>query len=180
MPPEVPAFRSASPEGMEEFASAKEAKLKGKDRKSSLAFKEPAEKSEEPEKERQMIGRADQVYELQACFVIESANGTANFQMEQVRDPSVIAEFWLLMRYTFRQKRRFEYYQMKPSKARKYKFTKYVILVRRKISGKGMPTGVEELDIRGPLLQQALAEIHSDTEEVSFDEDPPQVVHYFP
>ena len=67
---------------------------------------------------------------------------------------------------------------MKPSKARKYKFTKYVILVRRKISGKGMPTGVEELDIRGPLLQQALADIHSDTEEVSFDEDPPQVAHY--
>ena len=63
MPPEVPAFRSASPERMEEFASAEEAKLKGKDRKSSLAFKEPAEKPEEPDKERQMIGRADQVYE---------------------------------------------------------------------------------------------------------------------
>ena len=65
MPLKVTAFRSASPEGMEDFISAEEAKMKGKDRKSSLAFKEPAEKPEEPEKERQMIGRADQVYELQ-------------------------------------------------------------------------------------------------------------------
>ena len=64
MPPEVPAFRSASPEGMEEFHPAEKANMKGKDRKSSLAFKDPAEKPEEPEKERQMIGRADQVYEL--------------------------------------------------------------------------------------------------------------------
>lgn len=76
MPPEVLAFRSASPEGMEEVRPAEEAKLKGKDRKNSLAFKEPAEKPEEPEKERQMIGRADQVYELQAYFVIDSTDGT--------------------------------------------------------------------------------------------------------
>lgn len=92
MPPEILAFRSASPEGMEEVHSTEEAKLKGKDRKNSLAFKEPAEKPEEPEKERQMIGRADQVYELQACFVIESADGTVKIQMEQVRNPSVISE----------------------------------------------------------------------------------------
>lgn len=98
--------------------------------------------------------------------------------MEQVRNPSVISESWLLTGYNVRQKRCFEYFQTKHSRARKYKFTKYVILVRRKISSKGMPTGVEELDIRGPLLQQALADIHSDTEEVSFDEDPPQVAHY--
>lgn len=76
MPPEVLAFRSASPEGMGEVHSAEEAKLEGKDRKNSLAFNEPAEKPEGPEKERQMIGRADQVYELQACFVIESTDRT--------------------------------------------------------------------------------------------------------
>ena len=82
MPPEIPEFRSASPEGMEEFTSVEEAKSKGKDRESSLTFKELAERPEEPEKERQMIGRADQVYGLQAFFVIESANGTDKFQME--------------------------------------------------------------------------------------------------
>lgn len=76
MPPELLPFRSASPEGMEEVHSAEGAKLNGKDRKNPLAFKEPAEKPEEPEKERQMIGRADQVYEFQACLVIESTDGT--------------------------------------------------------------------------------------------------------
>lgn len=81
-----------------------------------------------------------------------------------------------LMRCKSRQKRRFEYYERKPQKPRKFKFTKYVILVRRKISGKGMPTGVEEVDVRGPLLQQALLDIHSDTEGFSFDEEPPQVL----
>ena len=100
--------------------------------------------------------------------------------MEQVRDLSIITTLWLLIRCNVRQKRRFDYFQRKPSKARKYKFTKYVILVRRRISGKGMPTGVDEVDIRGPLLQQALADIHSDTEEVSFDEDPPQVATVVP
>ena len=100
--------------------------------------------------------------------------------MEQVRDLLFILDLWLLMGYNVRQKRRFDYYQRKPSQARKYKFTKYVILVRRRISGKGMPTGVEEVDIRGPFLQQALADIHSDTEEVSFDEEPPQVAHACP
>lgn len=75
-----------------------------------------------------------------------------------------------------RQKRRFEYFERKPPKSRKFKFTKYVILVRRKISGKGMPTGVEEVDIRGPLLQEALLDIHTDTEGFSFDEEPPQVL----
>lgn len=64
MPPEVSAFRSASPEGMEEVLSADEAKLKGRDRNGSLTFKDPAQKPEVPEKERQMIGRADQVYGL--------------------------------------------------------------------------------------------------------------------
>ena len=43
-----------------------------------------------------------------------------------------------------------------------------------------MPTGVTEVDIRGPYLQQALADIHSDTEEVSFDEEPPQVAYDVP
>ena len=65
MPPEVSAIRSASPEKMEELPSAEEAGLKGKGRKNSVAFKNPREKAksaEEPEKERQMIGRADQVY----------------------------------------------------------------------------------------------------------------------
>ena len=178
MPPEVSAFRSASPEGMEEVLSADEAKLKGRDRNGSLAFKDPAQKPEVPEKERQMIGRADQVYGLQTCFAVDSANGTVHVQMEQVRHSSLISELRVLMGCNDRQKRRFEYIQRKPSKARKYKFTKYVILVRRRISSKGMPTGVEEVDIRGPLLQQALAEIHSETEGFSFDQDPPQVTHY--
>lgn len=51
-----------------------------------------------------------------------------------------------------------------------------MILVRRKISSKGLPTGEEEVDIRGPLLQQALADIHKDTEGFTFDEEPPQVM----
>lgn len=76
-----------------------------------------------------------------------------------------------------RQKRRFEFFERKPPKPRKFKFTKYVILVRRRISGKGMPTGVEEVDIRGPLLRQALLDIHSDTRGFSFDEDPPKVLY---
>lgn len=65
MPPEVSALRSASPENMEELPSAEEAEFKGKAQKNSVAFKnakEKPEKAEEPEKERQMIGRADQVY----------------------------------------------------------------------------------------------------------------------
>ena len=80
------------------------------------------------------------------------------------------------MRCIIRQKRRFEYFEMKPPKPRKFKFTKYVILVRRRISGKGLPTGVEEVDVRGLLLQQALSDIHSNTEGFSFDKEPPQVL----
>ena len=83
---------------------------------------------------------------------------------------------WDLMQCKSRQKRRFEFFERKPPKPRKFKFTKYVILVRRRISDKGMPTGVEEVDIRGPLLRQALLEIHSDTRGFSFDEDPPKVL----
>lgn len=83
---------------------------------------------------------------------------------------------YYLMWCIIRQKRRFEYFERKPSKPRKFKFTKYVILVRRNISGKGMPTGVEEVDIKGHLLQQALSDIHSDTKGFSFDEEPPQVL----
>ena len=63
---------------MEESHSGEAADLKNKDRKSPLAFKDPAEKPGEPEKERQMIGRADQVYGVQACFVIDPANGNVN------------------------------------------------------------------------------------------------------
>ena len=65
MPPEVSTLRSASPEEMEELPSADEAEVKGKAQRSSVAFKDPKEKPEkadEPERERQMIGRADQVY----------------------------------------------------------------------------------------------------------------------
>lgn len=137
MPPEVSAFRSASPEDMEEPSVAGSLKMNSLGRKNSVAFNEPSGISENKEKERQMIGRADQVWN--------------------------------------KQKRRFEYFERKPPKPRKFKFTKYVILVRRKISGKGMPTGVEEVDVRGPLLQQALLDIHSDTEGFSFDEEPPQI-----
>ena len=88
---------------------------------------------------------------------------------------SIRFKYFLMWSIT-RQKRRFEYFERKPPKPRKFKFTKYVILVRRRISDKGMPTGVEEVDIRGPLLQQALLDIHSDTKGFSFDKEPPQVL----
>lgn len=122
---------------MEEPPIADGLKMNGLDRKNSVAFKDPPGPSEHREKERHMIGRADQVWN--------------------------------------KQKRRFEFFERRPPKPRKFKFTKYVILVRRKISGDGMPTGVEEVDIRGPLLRQALLEIHSDTRGFSFDEDPPMI-----
>ena len=63
MPPEVSAFRSASPENMEEPSVADGLKMNGLDRKNSVAFKDPPGTSEQREKERQMIGRADQVYD---------------------------------------------------------------------------------------------------------------------
>ena len=50
-----------------------------------------------------------------------------------------------------------------------------MILVRRKISGRGFPTGEEEVDVRGPLLQQALTDILCNVEGFSFDEEPPQI-----
>ena len=180
MAPENFTLRSASPEKMDELPSEEGAKIRGQGRKSSVVFKDPKakeEKAEESEKERQMIGRADQVYGFDSCVAVKTANPIINAQMEQVRHSPFIPELWLLMGFNVRQKRRFDYFKRQPSKARKYKFTKYVILVRRKISGKGMPTGEEEVDIRGPLLQQALVDIHSDTEDFSFDEEPPQVVH---
>ena len=63
MPPEVSAFRSASPEDMEEPSIENGLKMSGVDRKNSVAFKDPPGTSEHREKERQMIGRADQVYD---------------------------------------------------------------------------------------------------------------------
>ena len=80
------------------------------------------------------------------------------------------------MQCKIRRKRRFEFFERRPPKPRKFKFTKYVILVRRKISGKGMPTGVEEVEIRGQVLRQALLEIHSENRGLSFDEDTQQVL----
>ena len=58
-----------------------------------------------------------------------------------------------------------------------YESSEYVIVVRRRISDKRSPAGEDELDIWGPHLQQALSDIHRDTEEVSFDEEPPKVAH---
>lgn len=63
MPPEVSAFRSASPEDMEEPSVAGSLKMNSLGRKNSVAFNEPSGISENKEKERQMIGRADQVYD---------------------------------------------------------------------------------------------------------------------
>ena len=61
MPPEVSMFRSASPENMEDASIADDPKTNGLDRNNSVAFKEPSGASGNKEKERQMIGRADQV-----------------------------------------------------------------------------------------------------------------------
>ena len=61
MPPEVSAFRSASPENMEDSSIADGPKMKSLDSKNSVGFKEPSSTSENKEKERQMIGRADQM-----------------------------------------------------------------------------------------------------------------------
>ena len=61
MPPEASAFRSASPENIEGPSIADDSKMNSSDRKNSVAFKDPSGTSEKKEKERQMIGRADQV-----------------------------------------------------------------------------------------------------------------------
>lgn len=180
MPPEVSRFRSASPENMEEPSISDGLKMNDLDRKSSVGFKEPSGTSKSNEKERQMIGRADQVYDpwrLRMGF-----QNADSIQMEQVCHPIFHHSYEKrdLMPCKTRQKRRFEYFEMRPPKPRKFKFTKYVILVRRRISGKGMPTGVTEVDVRGSLLQQALSDMHTDTEGFSFDDDPPQVLSYAP
>lgn len=61
MPPEAFAFRSASPENMEGPSIADGLKMNSLDRKNSVAFKDPSGTSENRGKERQMIGRADQM-----------------------------------------------------------------------------------------------------------------------
>ncbi len=176
MPPKVSAFRSPSLENMEEPSIADRLKMNDLYVKNMVAFKDSFGTSESREKERQMIGRADQVYDSRRLRLrLQDAD---SIQMEQVcpipsHSPSKNRNS---MPCKTRQKRRFEFFERKPPKPMKFKFTKYVILVRRRISDKGMPCGVEEVDIRGPLLRQALLVIHSDTRGFSFDRDPPQVL----
>ena len=67
---------------------------------------------------------------------------------------------------------------MKPPVPKKQKFTKYVILIRRQISGKGFPTGVIKIDILAELLQQAIAKIHWDVKGFRLHEEPPEVRLY--
>lgn len=62
-------------------------------------------------------------------------------------------------------------------KADTYRFTKYVIVVRRQINKDGYPTGVK-VDIRGPRLQKALLDLNKDTKGFGFEEDPPTVRTY--
>ena len=63
MPPEVSPFRSASPESIEHPAIANGLKMNDLDRKNSVAFQESSGTAENKEKQRQMIGRADQMYD---------------------------------------------------------------------------------------------------------------------
>lgn len=82
MPPEVSMFRSASPENMEDPSIADDLKTNGLDRKNSVAFKEQPGASENKEKERQMIGRADQVLGSRTpCVRLKYADSS---QVEQV------------------------------------------------------------------------------------------------
>ena len=68
-----------------------------------------------------------------------------------------------------------EYWATRPSKSGKFKFTKYVIFVRRIISAKGFPTGEVKVDIRGQHLKEMLKNLHEETIGFSFDKEPPEV-----
>ena len=68
MPPHVAEIRATSPEQIEEFTTVDGGNGNEKERKSSVVFKELSEKSDRKEKERQMIGRADQVWNKYAIL----------------------------------------------------------------------------------------------------------------
>ena len=72
-----------------------------------------------------------------------------------------------------RQKLRYQYYKTR-EKAKKSRFSRYVILARRRISDKGYPSRTC-VDIRGLRLQEALVALNKDTKGFGFAEDPPQV-----
>lgn len=73
-----------------------------------------------------------------------------------------------------RETRRYEFHRTRTQKSESYRFTKYVIVVRRQINSQGLPNGVE-VDIRGPRLQKALLELNKDVSGFGFSDDPPQV-----
>ncbi|KAI0180993.1 P-loop containing nucleoside triphosphate hydrolase protein [Hypoxylon sp. FL1284] len=73
-----------------------------------------------------------------------------------------------------KEKRRYEYHRTRTQKTDQYRFTKYVIVVRRLINSEGFPRGIE-VDIRGPRLQKALLNLNKDTEGFGFQKDPPEV-----
>lgn len=63
MPPEAPPFRSSSPVSMEDSAIANVLKSVGEDRGAAAGLKDSQGEQDGKPKERQMIGRADQVYD---------------------------------------------------------------------------------------------------------------------
>ncbi|PVH96483.1 P-loop containing nucleoside triphosphate hydrolase protein [Periconia macrospinosa] len=73
-----------------------------------------------------------------------------------------------------REKRRYEYRKTRSQKPDTFRFTKYVIVVRRKIDKSGFPSGTE-VDVRGPRLQKALLELNKDTKGFGFQKDPPTI-----
>lgn len=76
--------------------------------------------------------------------------------------------------FSDRYNRRHEFHRTRSKKSESYRFTKYVIVVRRLIDSDGLPTGVE-VDIRGPRLQKALLELNKDVLGFGFSDDPPKV-----
>ena len=64
--------------------------------------------------------------------------------------------------------RKFRYVKTAKPKNRKEKFGRYVITVARRISERGVFTGIYVVDIRGNFLCEALSEIYRDADGVNF------------
>jgi hypothetical protein len=64
--------------------------------------------------------------------------------------------------------RKFRYVKTAKPKSKKEKFGRYVITVARRISERGVFTGIYVVDIRGNFLCEALSEIYRDVDGVNF------------
>lgn len=73
-----------------------------------------------------------------------------------------------------RKTRRYEFHRTRTQKPESHLFTKYVIVVRRRISSQGLPNDLQ-VDIRGTRLQKALLELNKGVSGFGFSDDPPQV-----